>query len=282
MIKKDNYDICILIVLYNKKLNESVTLRNLNFIENSKFIIWNNGPNEFDKTLEEYETINKTFDIIENINNTPLPIVYNTIIKNYSANKYIILDDDSDLTTGYLKSVLLLNEKSIGVPTIKVLNKIVSPSVNGKEYNNSIIIKKNDKVFAITSGLVLGKEIIEIILNSYENVFDENFIIYGADTSLFYRLIKLGIIEKIKIIDGFNHSLSEYEIESDEKSKFRQIEKGSAEGLIYRYYYPIRIRIQIFVKYLFYSIFDFFLNKKLFFFRKYFLISLLKGKHYRK
>lgn len=282
-MKTETFDTVFLIVLYNKKLDESETFNKLissDYILNrSKLIVWNNGPDKISKKI--IGKYNISVDFIEDLNNSALSKIYNIFLENYKSNRYVILDDDTSITDEYIVDVYNVKKENIGVPLVKFKDNIVSPIINGEYFIDYKDIDNKDKVVAIGSGLVIGSKLKKDFYKKYDKLFDERFLLYGVDTTLFFRIRELGLTNKIKIIRGFYHSLSRLESESIEKEKFRLSERGSSEGLIFYYYYSRRVTCQLLVKNFFPFITDFLLKKKQFYFRKYFLLALITGKHHR-
>ena len=103
----------VIIIVYNKELNSSLTLKSLLRYTNSNLLnlfIINNGPNEFCLEDSFYQTISKS---------------YNDIIKkNTGFSRYLILDDDTSVSEEYLDYVVLsaLEKYDVCVPRIRNQN----------------------------------------------------------------------------------------------------------------------------------------------------------------
>lgn len=238
-----------LVVVYNKSIIES---RTLNYFMASKvnfnlcrLIIWNNGPLHINEEEFRFKTTFSDVKFIQTIDNLPLSYVYNVVIGMYNSNYYTILDDDSDINDNYISKVLM-SISDVSVPMIFSNGIIRSPSINKKfklgPYN------KNDNLIAIGSGLTFSKEISDIMKNNYGDVFDSNYAFYGVDSSFFWRLKKLHLIDRVLTIDGFEHSLSRLEKESEIVSEFRNRERIYDAALTSRYYFGISKRISVFLK----------------------------------
>lgn len=96
--------------------------------------------------------------------------------------------------------------------------------------------RKNQKISAIGSGLVLSHELVTLLVKKYGSPFDGNFAFYGVDTTFMLRLKKLKLVDKVRVINGFSHSLSRNEKESDEVKLFREREMALDVALTLRHY----------------------------------------------
>lgn len=233
-----------LVLLYGKHISESPTLKSFLSLDydfrNINLVIWNNGPSE----LNDYDVsqfVQKGFNvsIIETLNNISLSLIYNSFIANYSAKTYVILDDDSSLNSEYVTNVFNLSDNEIGMPVITDEGVCKFPyKNNGKLLAAGEMLLIEDEIFTISSGLVIGSLIVDKIKSKYGDVFDENFYFYGIDTTFCLRIMSLKLTPSIKIISGFEHSLSLSISESTQIKKFRCLESSYATGLSLRYYIP--------------------------------------------
>lgn len=232
-----NHDLTILVVLYGKNVWESQTLKTLISCENLNYrlVIWNNGPKRLEEKNKAWLTENfYNYDVKETIENISLSKLYNKFISEYLAEKYIILDDDSEINSNYLKDAINYIDNGVAIPVIKVKNVEQAPKVNNK-YKNSPY-QPEERVEAITSGIVLSRAIIDVVSKKYQNVFDERFGFYGVDTSFFWRLKNIKASNQITTIHHLNHSLSRLNEESDSLKKFRSKERSIDVALQIRYY----------------------------------------------
>lgn len=240
MNKENNtkYKIGMLIVLYGTEVKDSQTLNALSTLElpeQMKLVIWNNGPKSIEYSYHEnFDALDIEFK--ETIKNESLAIIYNIFLKMINASKYILLDHDSNLTQHYIDELSDLDCSNIGVPIISSFDAIRSPSLNGKAYSKGHHVVEGDLLTAIGSGVVIGNDVCHKLINTFGTVFDENFYLYGVDTTFFYRVNKALPIAKIKIISGFEHSLSRLEEESVAIKSFRKKELSYDLGLTLRYY----------------------------------------------
>lgn len=280
------FDTAMLVLLYNKEINESCTIDSLVTAKakhkNSKIIIWNNGP----ESLRERNTcflsaLGYQVEIRETLNNESLAVIYNSFIDNVKANKYILLDDDSKLNDDYIEASEQCDESDIGMPLISSNGVIEAPFVNYVPYRMSMEIKPTDKIITIGSGLVIGSKIAAQVKAKYGDIFDERFYLYGVDSTFCLRLFALNITEKIKFIDGFNHSLSRLEKEDKSITEFRVKERSYDTGLTLRYYYPLIKAVYSLFRLTIIKIRNTFLNKTSTEKLTYLYKSFLTGKHYR-
>lgn len=276
----------ILILLYNKQITESKTLSSLISSDiqfsHARLVIWNNGPNKLSSyDVSHLEDLGYEVVVKETLNNESLAVVYNCFIYENQAEKYIFLDDDSSLNSDYIKAACGSANSIVSMPLITSGGVVVNPKVNSSVCCKDQELTSNDKILTIGSGLVLGHDIVIEMFDKISTVFDERFYLYGVDTTFCLRLKELQLISKIKLIDGFEHSMSRFEKESEEVSHFRKVERSYDFGLTLKYYYPKK---KAFFEILMYMImtlkrkllkqpteFSFFLIVK----------SFLTGKHYR-
>jgi hypothetical protein len=232
--------ISILVVLYNKKPQHSMTLTSLlklNVI-NSELTIWNNGPNKLDfdniddDLIKELDQHFDCINILETIDNISLSNIYNQFIKNQFANKYIILDHDSELNSSYFHDLTNSNNMLL-LPKVMSNDSMCSPSRLPK---NTTTYKAKQHFSAITSGMVVSHELVAKLEARFGDVFDEHYAFYGIDTSFMLRMKKLAICDKITVIKGFSHSLSKNEHESSTVKQFRSRELAISTALTTRHY----------------------------------------------
>lgn len=248
MSEKKNYSAVFTIVLYNKNPYDSITICNLLNFSNSiekriKILIWNNGPKKINKKdIPITKNINIDIEIVETISNISLAIIYNKSIENNNSNLFIFLDDDSVITKNYFFSIFQVDRYKIAIPLITVNGKINYPLYRRrlikKPFTHEALITSKTPIITIGSGLVIGNEVIHIILKKYNKVFDERYLLYGVDISFCLRLRQLEKIN-IKIIPGFEHSLSRLKKEKNSIKDFRKKEISYSVGLTLRYYKPL-------------------------------------------
>lgn len=223
----------IIVVIYNKLLEQSTTLNSIIQSNNIEFdlIIVNNGPYSL---LEDFKSYNFKIDgivnIIEYLWNKPLSNIYNDIINKYlNHDRYIILDDDTFINKNFIDELDFKSEEVyLQIPLIKNIidNKIYYPRVNNRIINE-FELKDNlfeyDEFHSIGSGLVIYKNLIDIFKMYNLDLFDQKFVFYGVDVSLFRRIMllrdKYSIFFIIKVVSCLDHSLSEYEADFSEWKK---------------------------------------------------------------
>ncbi|UPR28435.1 hypothetical protein IS519_09420 [Vibrio crassostreae] len=243
-----NYKLAILVVLYNKDIDDSKSIKNLSKIslnDNSNMLvyIWNNGPKCTSLSDSEICKAFSNVEVHNSLSNSALSKVYNKFIETVDSDKYIILDDDSNLNQEYIDDAISLSSCSVGMPLITNNGKICNPKINGlpivsKSLNNIDL----REIITIGSGIVIGKSIKDelIRMNVFSKVFDERFYFYGIDTA-FCRCLKInGLSSRILIISGFEHDLSRFKKESKEVKSFRRLERSYDRGLSLRYYFSVK------------------------------------------
>lgn len=195
----NNRQISILIVLYAKQLSESVTVKSIianqsNYHNKINLTIVNNGPANLHNT-SEFISLNidkfNTINIVEYLDNKPLSLIYDEFLtQSPKSYYYVIFDDDSQLSQFYLSE---LSSLSADVIIPRILSKddgnYYYPEISGRVVEN--VGPLNSKtLMSITSGLCLGEKTISVFTQKYKSVFDQNFALYGIDTSFFMRLRK--------------------------------------------------------------------------------------------
>lgn len=239
------YDNIILVVLYNKKILECRTILSLlknKALKNSKIVVWNNGPTGINiiDAQEKIESYGYEFSFFETIHNASLAYIYNQVITLFKSIRYILLDHDSLLSNEYVDDINLVLPNRIGMPEIFFNGELVNPCINMLPCQSLKDRLPNVPIMTIGSGLVLGRNIVEQLIDIYGKVFDERFYLYGVDTTFCLRVFNAGITSSIMLIHGFEHSLSRLEIENGPIKKFRRIERSCDLALRIRYYVPIK------------------------------------------
>ena len=169
--------IYVLIVIYNKKCNDSLSYKSIVRYHNQVNIII------FDNSEQDFE--NKRFCLENDIvyysfnKNVGLSKAYNFVISNIkrSKNNYlVILDDDTVLNKNYIDKIIenKNNNKKVYVPIVKSNNKIISPA--NIKYNCRVTAIKNiedinvKKMTAINSGMIIRTDVFNDILYN-EKIF---------------------------------------------------------------------------------------------------------------
>lgn len=231
----------LLIVIYNKTISESITYQSImdysGSLKTLDLLIWNNGPTTINTQLESPHIAKfNSVNIEEDISNAGLAKIYNFAIAKFSNDFCVILDDDSYLSEAYITHMLQSQRSECAVPILTYGGQPQSPSLNRKKID-SLTLPENPKRFrAVGSGLIIGRDIAQKMQSIYRSVFDEHFLLYGADTTFCIRLERAGLLSSIKIIPGFEHSYSRLSNEEDPLSEFRKKELAYDAGLRARYY----------------------------------------------
>ncbi|MEL4888510.1 glycosyl transferase [Pectobacterium betavasculorum] len=235
----------ILVIIYNKTLQESMTLKTLSEYKfyNTKVVIQNNGPSEVSYDCELFVRLNQCFDnqveLINSIDNVPLSVIYNDIFLKYKdSDRFILLDDDTEISESFVKAVK--NSKvDLEVP------KIISSGDRCVYYpicENEIVTTDRDldpkSALSIGSGLIINNTLIEKFKRHDLKLFDEHYALYGVDFSLFRRIYKIctkGESVKIRSSSFLVHSLSRLD-ESSRKNNLRNIERALDVAITARRY----------------------------------------------
>lgn len=281
------FQTAILVLLYNKEIFESNTITSLIKSDvsysDAKVVIWNNGPVELkNKNCSVLSDLGYTVTIIETINNESLAVIYNRFIQETDAAKYILLDDDSELSKEFINASAASQSCHLSLPIISSEGKVQYPSIDRKRYSLATKIYPNSKVTTIGSGLVIGQDIADALKQRYNNVFDERFYLYGVDTTFCFRLFESDLIKYVKIISGFDHSLSRLGTENSKMTKFRRIERSYERGLKLRYYVPLPKAIYLLLKTGSSVLQRLCMGKRYQVSFLYVLKAFVSGKHYRK
>ncbi len=231
----------ILIVLYNKTVSESSTYKSLikdaNSLKNIDLLIWNNGPQEVNKILDERETeLFRSVTILEDLSNAGLAKIYNFAFTFKDNDFCVFLDDDSEVSAPYIESLLTLDRNTCAVPILTHNGLVQSPTLKKEKVENSELPEDRNRFRAVGSGITVGANVANKLKAVYGSVFDEHFLLYGVDTTFFIRLERANLLSHLKIIPGFEHSYSRLSDKQDAISDFRQKERAYDEGLRARYY----------------------------------------------
>jgi len=220
-----------LCVIYNKKYDESETVitffnsinnacnNELNF--QSELHVWDNST---DDEVSTYNARSGSSDCItyhSSGKNEKLSVIYNKFINDYPDSVLIIFDDDSNISSSYMRAVLNLDQKhefSIAVPrVISQTGNMYSPAkfglVKGKHLEN-ISSGFHSGLVAITSGVAINcNRVIQEGL-----FFDKRLNLYGVDTDFFlsasYKKIDIYVLDVY-----IDHDLSYF---NEEKVKIKR------------------------------------------------------------
>lgn len=208
----------VTVILYNKRIEESITLEGLRQLDSHfTLVIINNGPKEVELG-DDYalKNNNSTIQLLNILDNRPLSFLYNSIFNEYpDADCYIFLDDDTILSDDFLDFDYV--EADLIVPYVvdAETNKLRYPVINGdipSKIENRFV-KPSEEIISIGSGMIISRSLVKKILSVYRDVFDENYALYGVDYSLFRRFERLkktgdGNIVKCKVNGCITHHLS--------------------------------------------------------------------------
>lgn len=244
----------ILVIIFNRKIIDNQTISSL-MEQDGQFndvnvVIFNNGPDYFeninDVTLGRLKELFHRVTIIQNPKNNPLSYIYNDFIDNYHSDYFCILDDDTDLTSSYINSLINETERNKEVDVILPIilsahnDKIYYPLVSGfpfdKKINSSDNILSDNTVFSIGSGLTFSKRLCDKMRKYNINPFDERFALYGVDFSFFRNILTLkqnGENINLVVIEELYHDMSGVEINI---KRWRYIEREYDRVLSIRHY----------------------------------------------
>ncbi|HFU6589119.1 MULTISPECIES: glycosyl transferase [Klebsiella pneumoniae complex] len=242
-----NNNFIFLVVVYNKKLEDSTTLKTLlkYDLAGSKVVIHNNGPENViipHVMADLFSKINCTVELINCVSNKPLGTLYNEfVVNNTFFDKYIILDDDSTITDSYI-DFLHQDDYDLGLP--KIIS--IKDGVTYYPIKNDDVVLENayldiQGVFSIGSGLIFTRLFLDTFSKYSISPFDDRYALYGVDFSLFRRMRKLSnksVGFRVKTCGKIFHSLSRTE---GEESRFRCKERLIDLSLTTRHYPTFKI-----------------------------------------
>lgn len=248
------YDNAIVVVVYNKQIEDSITLNTL--VEhdfcNSKLVIHNNGPKNITlqgTVAEKIERKFKNVELINSLNNLPLSMLYNDFIRNNEgARQFIIFDDDSTVTKEFVSAV---NQNEYDMELPRIISRVDGVTYYPIEDKKVVTTERylNQRTsFSIGSGMVINSSLVKKFRKHGVELFDENYALYGVDVSVFrriYRLIDRGEDFKIKSSSHIYHSLSRAE---GKESPFRIRERLIDTAITTRRYPTLRLHIHFIKK----------------------------------
>ncbi|EJL6702951.1 hypothetical protein NMS31_003683, partial [Vibrio cholerae] len=223
-------DLAILVVLYNSTIKDSETIKSLmlyNKINEVDVVIWNNGPRKIDDVCDIFPN---NFRLVETIENISLARIYNVFLKEKAAERYLILDGDSKFSSNQIDKYRNSTVTGCIIPKVIAHGKQQYPLIEiglypfAKRVLSSKSQIKNCYIMSIASGLSIDRKSMSLIIDNYGCVFDENYKLYGIDTTFFYRAAKSKV--NFFVSGEIKHSLSRLESESLEKKIFRVKERA--------------------------------------------------------
>ncbi|MCW9448034.1 glycosyltransferase family 2 protein [Klebsiella michiganensis] len=245
------FKVIILIVLYNKKIEDSTTINSLlnSNTRNLSVIIHNNGPCNVtltDSLESTFKRNNIDIHVVNCLDNKPLAFLYNDFVNdNTGFDYYCFFDDDTEVNFCYIRNIFD-RERDIELP--KIISKTDSlqyyPLLNDAVFTEDGTIAGN-KIFSIGSGLLINRNVVNIFSKYNLSLFDEHFALYGVDFSFFRRLIFLknkGERFVITSNSSLQHSLSKVE---QKQSTFRRRERLIDFVLTVRHYPTTRLYLAL-------------------------------------
>ncbi|HHQ6589412.1 TPA: glycosyltransferase family 2 protein [Serratia fonticola] len=255
-----NISLCktsILVVLYNKNLSQSQTLLSLlEFdIKSCRLVILNNGPLALIDEPKFMSKIHEHFQdvVVHNeLDNLPLSVAYNRFIeKHIESERYILLDDDSIVTSSFTEKI---NSDFEGVDL--ELPKIITEKDSKIHYpiyklkpieDKDMFALDPKKIVSIGSGLIISRRLVNKFKSKKTKLFDERFALYGVDYKFFCKLKELanfGVDIQVTSTTSIVHSLSRLE---GKISKSRSNERLYDVALSARFY-PSKLSLLYFCK----------------------------------
>ncbi len=188
----------VLIILYNCSLSESMTIKSilgseLNSIQ-LNMIIWNNGStlleeNDIVNHLEASQKKGISSFIYQDIRNTSLSKIYNYFIQKLNYDFFVIFDQDSNVQFSFFQNIYQYTNFAIICPAIYPKQKNDKQCFPSDFEQRELVILKGEfnlgTTRTINSGTAISKNLIEILLDKHNYVFDEKFAFYHTDHRLF-------------------------------------------------------------------------------------------------
>ncbi|MBQ6350768.1 MAG: glycosyltransferase [Methanobrevibacter sp.] len=196
-----------IVVIYNKKCSESVSLDGLRQYGNDiEVAVFDNSTKDYgnrkycDKNGYQYYTMNR---------NIGLSKAYNYVIEQMRSDYYIILDDDTQLNEEYFKKLKLMIanlQYDVILPIVKADNMIISPSIVqfGCRVKRIRDINAVDEkhITAINSGMIVKKDVYNKI------VYDEDLFLDYVDHEFMREVRKehfrIKIMKDVVIFQNFS------------------------------------------------------------------------------
>lgn len=225
----------ILIVLYNKKIEESESVDSLlnSEVSSVDLHIHNNGPCKVELSEDLvllFKSKNIKVSLCNCIDNKPLSLLYNDFICSISDyNKIVILDDDTTITTSFALQIMNGN-CDVTLPRIisRGDNKEYYPLKNGDLLINYGVLDTINNIWSIGSGIIVSKKTVDVFAEHKIKLFDEHYALYGVDISFFrnlWILEKRGVKFRVCVDSILVHSLSRVEtVQSEFRVRERLID----------------------------------------------------------
>lgn len=169
--------IVAVVVVYNKKCSESISLKGLDkYGSDIDVVVFDNSTTDFGN--EQY-CRNRGYKYFTEKKNIGLSKAYNYVISQIECDYVMILDDDTELNKKYFDGIKKIASKlkyDIILPIVKAGNMIISPSVVqfGCRVNKIRNVNEIDirKITAINSGMVVAKRVYDKIMYNEEIFLD--------------------------------------------------------------------------------------------------------------
>lgn len=234
----------------SKTLKALSEFNNIHDKSNSHVYVWNNGPISLDPSCSIYlsKIRENGWDVhySEDITNRPLSLLYNNFINVADSNRFVILDHDSVLSNSFLQAIYYSNDcYDLILPKIIAKDKYLYPRVNDIVIENDSFLRQ-EGLMSIGSGICINRSLTEIMKRKFGSVFDENFALYGVDTTFFLRVQNLSCSIKILCKGLLFHSLSRLENEDINTNKMRSLERAYDLGLMLRHYPSVKL-VKLFI-----------------------------------
>lgn len=242
------HDLCICVVSYSKHSLDFPTMLALQAesmqlaAAHTMLLVWNNGPQPFSE--DDVSKLIARFPasvhvVVQNhLENEPLSDVYNAVIRRVQADRYCFLDDDSRPDGNYLNAICSGTTADLIVPKIMSGGQQHGPRVAASLMQEGVIaIAPASGFFAIGSGLVLSRSLVDSLEREFGEAFDCAYAFYGVDTSLCIRLESLALKQSITVccVGNINHDLSRLSAGAG-RNTFRRTERGWDLGITLRRY----------------------------------------------
>ena len=241
-----------IVVLYKTEIRKCLTINSFikcNLFNNPDnfFYIWDNSPViQSEIECKFLRNLGENIDYSFHPENTPLAIVYNSIISQYQNIDYIaIFDQDTVLLDADYEKKLdsaIENNPQIDLLIPKIYTKsglLYSPgkfifpgkAIKLHDVKTGVIKAKN--LTGITSGLIISQRFIA----SEHFLFNERLKLYGVDTDFFINYTKKRKYLYILSVQ-IEHSLSfeDYTISFEDRKK-RDEERLDCLFIIYKHFY---------------------------------------------
>lgn len=180
----------LFVVLYRRRVMESETLVSLKKLDlndlgfSGNVYIWDNSPTV---DIQSQRALPQNWHYCHDPENSPLSKVYNTLLQKSAQPYVMILDQDSELSSGIFSKLhdsLVHVPADVYVPVIEHAGKVISPGkliwIKGSHIQP---LQRNTRLpgnfTAMMSGLCATRRFLDRLS---DNPFDERLRFYGIDT----------------------------------------------------------------------------------------------------